>query len=294
MIEIDVSLCARRCCHGLQATDATSSGWAWWTSHVTSQPPPASHAADDPLHDPSSYGDAFADVYDQWYSTLEDDDFIQVLARQLPKRSARILELGVGTGRLVEKLRTVRPEHGDQIVGIDASEKMLAIAHDRGIHNVAQLVCGDFSQALPSGPFDAVFVGYNTLFNLPSETAIASCLSHVAKVLSPTGFFLTDLVIPNNTEEMEHSSLRTMPNGDVIKSVSYLNPTLRTISGYFAHLLDGVETKKRPWRVHFVMPHQLDELANRAGLVLAERTADGNGTVFTADSSRHISRYILR
>ena len=294
MIEIDVSLCARRRHHGLQATDATSSGWAWWTSDVTPQPPSTSRAAGDLTHDPSSYGDVFADVYDQWYSALEDDDFVQVLAHHLPNGSARILELGVGTGRLVHKLRTARPHQSDEIVGIDASEKMLAIARDRGTHNVAQLVCGDFSHALPAGPFDAVFVGYNTLFNLPSETAIASCMSLVAKVLSPTGFFLTDLVIPNSTEEIEHSSLRTMANGDVIKSVSHLNPTERTISGYFAHLENGVETAHRPWRVHFVMPHQLDDLAHRAGLVLAERTADGNGAEFTSDSSRHISRYILR
>ena len=294
MIEIDVSLCARRRHHGLQATDATSSGWAWWTSDVTPQPPPASRAAGEPSHDPSSYGDAFADVYDQWYSSLEDDDFVQVLTRHLPQEPARILELGVGTGRLVHKLLAARPHQSDEIVGVDASEKMLAIAHERGVHTMAELVCGDFSHALPAGPFDAVFVGYNTLFNLPSEAAIASCMSLVASVLSPTGFFLTDLVIPDTTEEIEHSSLRTMANGDVIKSVSHLNPTERTISGYFAHLENGVETAQRKWRVHFVMPHQLDQLANRAGLVLAERTADGNGTEFTADSSRHISRYILR
>jgi trans-aconitate methyltransferase len=194
----------------------------------------------------------------------------------------------------VDKLRAVRPHQSDEIVGVDASEKMLTIAHERGVHTMAELVCGDFSHALPAGPFDAVFVGYNTLFNLPSEAAIASCMSLVASVLSPTGFFLTDLVIPDTTEEIEHSSLRTMANGDVIKSVSHLNPTERTISGYFAHLENGVETAQRKWRVHFVMPHQLDELAIRAGLVLAERTADGNGTEFTADSSRHISRYILR
>lgn len=245
-------------------------------------------------YNPASYGDSFADVYDEWYSSLQDHDFVELLARLLPKTNARILELGVGTGRLLEKLHALRPDHQDSMVGVDASDKMLVIARTRGVGDIAELIVGDFSDDLPTGPFDAIFVGYNTLFNLPNEAAIASCLSHVAASLAPHGFFMTDLVIPLVTETDEHSIIRTMPNGDTVLSVSRLDPSTRTISGHFAHLVDGAETGRRPWHVHYVAPDELDALASHAGLTLAERTADGNGSEFSADASRHISRYVLR
>lgn len=242
---------------------------------------------------PSAYGDAFADIYDEWYATLTDDDFVAAIARRLPASPARVLELGVGTGRLIRKLVTQRKPIVDSFVGTDASEKMLEIAHRHGIDKIASLECSDFSRHVPSGPFDAVFVGYNTLFNLANENDIASCLALVAKVLAPHGFFMCDLVIPHGDDTEEFSEERTMANGDVVTSNSRHEPHSRRISGSFVqHTMNG-ESITRPWTVHYVLPHQLDDLASRAGLRLIERTADGNGAEFTADSSRHISTYVL-
>ena len=243
---------------------------------------------------PSAYGDAFADVYDEWYSTLTDDDFVTAVSRRLPVTSSRILELGVGTGRLIRKLSLKRSPMIDTYVGTDASEKMLNVARDNGISEIAELECSDFSRQLPPGPFDAVFVGYNTLFNLANENAIASCLDLVAQVLAPSGFFMCDLVIPHGDETEEFSEIRTMANGDVVTSTSRHDPQSRQISGSFIQHGANGDTVTRPWTVHYVLPHQLDSLAERAGLRLIERTENGNGEAFTPDSSRHISTYVLR
>jgi len=243
---------------------------------------------------PSAYGDAFADIYDEWYSTLTDDDFVAALARRLPDTSSRILELGVGTGRLIRKLMKQRAPIQDSFVGTDASERMLEIARLTDVGNIAELQLSDFSQTMPAGPFDAVFVGYNTLFNLPDEEAIAQCLSLVAQSLAIDGFFICDLVIPRGDDIEEFSEERTMANGDRVTSVSRHDPSRRHISGAFIHSSPLGETITRPWNVHYVAPHQLDQLAEQAGLRLIERTADGNGALFTNDSPRHISTYILR
>ncbi len=246
---------------------------------------------DKPL--PSAYGDAFADIYDEWYGALTDDDFVAALAGRLPSRSARVLELGVGTGRLIRKLMTHRAPVLDSFVGTDASEKMLDVARSNGIHEIATLECSDFSQQLPAGPFDAVFVGYNTLFNLPDEESLLMCLSVIVGSLASDGFFMCDLVIPRGESDEEFSEERIMANGDRVTSTSRHHPTTRTISGAFTHTTSDGESVIRPWNVHYVLPHHLDELAQRAGLQLVERTADGNGHPFTSDSSRHISTYIL-
>ena len=247
---------------------------------------------DQPL--PSAYGDAFADIYDEWYATLTDDDFISALVARLPEQPMRILELGVGTGRLVRKLVTARTPIRDHIVGTDASEKMLAIARHAGIEELAQLECGDFSAELPPGPFDAIFVGYNTLFNLPDEQSLQSCLSLVARSLTPEGFFMCDLVIPRGDELEEFSEQRVMANGDRVTSTSRHDPTMRHISGAFIHSTADGHSVTRPWSVHYVSPEQLDTCATQVGLHLEERKADGHGSPFTSDSSRHISTYILR
>jgi len=242
---------------------------------------------------PSAYGDAFADIYDEWYATLTDDDFVSAIARRLPTSPARVLELGVGTGRLIRKLVAQREPILDSFVGTDASEKMLNIARRNGIGEIASLECSDFSRQVPTGPFDAVFIGYNTLFNLANENDIASCLALVAKVLAPHGFFMCDLVIPHGNDTEEFSEVRTMANGDVVTSNSRHEPDCRRISGSFVQHTTNGDIVTRPWNVHYVLPHQLDDLASRAGLRLIERTADGNGAEFTTDSSRHISTYVL-
>ena len=53
----------------------------------------------------ASYGDAFADVYDDWYTGVTDAettaDMVVELARGAAgERRPRVLELAVGTGRL--------------------------------------------------------------------------------------------------------------------------------------------------------------------------------------------------
>ncbi|NBR68508.1 MAG: class I SAM-dependent methyltransferase, partial [Actinobacteria bacterium] len=115
---------------------------------------------------PSSYGDAFADVYDEWYRTLGDHDLVDALTRHLPPRPADVLELGVGTGRLLDRLVTARTGTTDRLTGVDTSGAMIDRAREVPSLANAELVIGDFSESLPGGEYDLVFCGYNTFFNL--------------------------------------------------------------------------------------------------------------------------------
>jgi hypothetical protein len=47
----------------------------------------------------------------------------------------------------------------------------------------------------------------------------------------------------------------------------------------------------KPFAMHYLWPEQIDEMAERAGLRLAERYADWHGTPFDAGSRQHISVY---
>ena len=252
-------------------------------------------ASDNPYgiegYDAATYGESFADVYDDWYTDLNDEDFISSVAASLPAHDAHILELGVGTGRLIRQLRTLRPHHNDTIIGVDSSEAMLAIARTAGLGANTTLLNMDFSQALPDGPFDAVFVGYNTFFNLPTTEAMQQCLTLVASRLKHGAFFHVDVVHPQPSGESDHMRIRTMTTGEVVLSISRHDEEGQRITGQFVQFTNGQQTRLRPYSVRYVNPQQLDDLAQTAGLRLFSRHADGNQTPIAPDSDRHVSRY---
>jgi len=86
-----------------------------------------------------------------------------------------VLEIGVGTGRLLSQVRATRR------VGVDASLEMLAQARKRA---GLELVCADAHQ-LPfdAQSFDAVIAGKGVFRYLRGEDAFAEC----ARVLRPGG-----------------------------------------------------------------------------------------------------------
>jgi ubiquinone/menaquinone biosynthesis C-methylase UbiE len=254
-----------------------------------------SYAADAPFgiagYTETTYGDSFADVYDDWYADLDDADFMVGMVATLPAHNARILELGVGTGRLITQLLEQRSQYTDTIIGVDSSEAMLAVARNRSFPSNVELVCGDFSRTLPDGPFDAIFVGYNTLFNLPDTPALLSCLALVSERLSPNGLFHVDAVMPLPDEVGDNVTVRTMTTNEVVLSISSHNADEQRITGQFVQFVHGGQTRLRPWAVRYWTPEQLDTHASTHGLTLLSRHSDGSGTQFTSSSPRHVSRY---
>lgn len=242
-------------------------------------------------YDASSYGDAFADVYDDWYTDLDDSDFIGFMTDVLPEGPASILELGVGTGRLMERLIRSRGGIADRVIGVDSSDKMLDVARRRLATSGASLVHGDFSISIPRGPHDLVFVGYNTLFNLPDESAVSSCFTTVAAHLAPGGSFCIDAVSPVSVDGGDDVTVRTMTSGEVVLAITRHDIGDQRITGQFVQFTDGERVRLRPWVVRYFTPTQLDDIADRTGLRLIERHADGHGAPYTPESPRHISRY---
>lgn len=242
-------------------------------------------------YDASTYGDSFAEVYDQWYESLDDADFLESIVSSLPRESVRVLELGVGTGRLMTQWLSLRPTFGDTIVGIDSSAAMLQIAHEKNFPASISFICGDFATDIPIGPFDVVFIGYNTLFNVPDESALQNCISRVARALTPSGSLYIDAVIPNSTEASTHESIQTMATGEKVLATSHHDPLSQRITGTFTHLGPEHGSQVRSWAVRYFTPAQLDAIAEQSGLTLITRYADGRQTAFTSHSHRHVSRY---
>lgn len=239
----------------------------------------------------STYGDSFADVYDDWYQNLNDTDFVQSIVRDLPTSPVRVLELGVGTGRLVRQFLTHRASAADSYVGVDSSEAMLTVARAQRFPAHVHIERADFSEFIPRGPFDAIFVGYNTLFNLPNELAVQRCFTLVCEQLAPSGHFYVDVVRPVDSDNADHRTIRHMNTDEVVLSESTHDAQQQRITGRFIQFSRNQNVRIRPYSVRYFSPEQLDAMAEKAGLHLVKRSEDGNGTMFTLDSPRHVSKY---
>jgi SAM-dependent methyltransferase len=247
-----------------------------------------------PGYFPTSYGDGFADVYDEWYPGADDtaaavaflDDLATAAAGGAP---ARVLELAAGTGRLAVPLSA---RH--QVTGLDVSAAMLGRLAAADPHRAVTIVTGDMADAAvyPSGPFDLVVVAYNSLFMLTEPDAQQACFAAVAGVLAPGGAFVVEAFVPRSPPPSGSDvALRSMRVGRVVLAVSSADPATQQIDGQYIDLADGEPVRLRPWRIRYTTPAQLDEMAGTVGMRPAERYEDVARHPFRPASDRHVTVY---
>ena len=238
-------------------------------------------------YDDTSYGDGFADVYDDWYGGISDVEATATTLAELAEHGA-VLELGVGTGRLALPLAA----RGVEVHGVDTSPAMLArLAAKPGAEGVRAVV-GDMVDGLPAGPFRVVVVAYNTFFNLLTAERQRACFAAVAARLAPGGRFVIEAFVPDPAHEPVRSiTVRSVTVERVVLSVSTADPAAQTAEGQYIDITEAGGVRLRPWSIRWATPEQLDEMAAAAGLVLEARWAGFDRSPFVADSPRHVSIY---
>ena len=237
-------------------------------------------------YEPSTYGESFADVYDDWYADVSDASATVRVVRELAG-SGSILELGVGTGRLAIPLA----ESGSPVVGVDASQAMLEIlaakAGEAAIVTVeADMAALDRSSAVTAhAPFALAFAAFNTFFNLPSDAAQDACLAGCADVLADGGRLVIEGFVPPSAGLSDGGvSVREVTSDAAVLTVSTHDDAAQLIRGHHIEMRADGNTM-RPWLIHYRTPAQLDASTAAAGFVLEQRWADWHRTPF--DPARH-------
>jgi SAM-dependent methyltransferase len=238
-------------------------------------------------YDESTYGERFADVYDEWYLGISDVDATVAALVQLAAGGA-VLELGIGTGRLAIPLAMT----GLDVHGVDASEAMLAQLRAKPGAESVTAVFGDMAEDLPRGPFTLAFVAYNTFFGLPNEARQRACFAAVAEVLRPDGRFVIEAFVPEAPPRSGSLvEVRHLTADRVVLTASVHLPDEQRAEGQFIELTESGGVRLRPWSVRYASPDQLDEMAAGAGFSLERRTADWEGAPFDETSAHHVSVY---
>lgn len=245
--------------------------------------------------DATTYGEAFADVYDDWYGDVSDVEATVTRVVSLAGPGGRVLELGVGTGRLAVPMA----EAGLAVTGVDSSAAMLERLAARPGGMAVRALCGDMATDLPDGPFDVVLVAYNTIFNLLDDGAQERCFAAVAERLRAGGAFVVEAFVPDEgapsgdrrARPASVVGVRSLAADRVVLSISRTDSVAQRAEGQFVELTEAGGVRLRPWSIRWRTPTELDEIATAAGLTMESRTADMEGTPFGPDSEQHVTVY---
>jgi SAM-dependent methyltransferase len=237
---------------------------------------------------PSSYGDGFADVYDEWYRGLSDVDATVEALLELARHGA-VLELGVGTGRLAIPFAVAGADRDITVCGIDTSAAMLDVMRAKPGADLVDVHLGDMVDEMPDGPFVMVFVAYNTLFNLADRDRQARCFRSGADRLVPGGRFVVEAFVPDDSRDGAAVTVRSMTADRVVLSVSIHDRAQQLAEGQFVELTESAGVRLRPWSIRYAPPAELDAMAAAAGLQLEHRWSGFGDGDFRDGDERHVS-----
>jgi SAM-dependent methyltransferase len=237
-----------------------------------------------------SYGDAFADVYDDWYADITDLDTTVAFLAGLAGPEGAVLELGVGTGRLAVPLARLV----GSVTGIDSSRRMLDALASADADRTVVSVHGDMVDQAPEGPFDVVVAAYNTVFNLTTADRQQACFDRITSCLRPGGSFVVEAFVPRTDQDERRGSsvtVRSLAVDRVVLSASVHDTVAQTAEGQFVEFTEAGGVRLRPWSIRWAGPDELDAMALTSGLVRTERWGDYDRRPFDTSSERHVTVY---
>jgi SAM-dependent methyltransferase len=203
--------------------------------------------------------------------------------------SGRALEFAIGTGRVAVPLS----ERGVAVTGIELSRPMIDKLRTKLDEATIPVVCGDMATASAPGEFSLVYLVFNTISNLLTQSEQVACFRNAARHLAPGGRFVIELWVPD---------LRRLPPGQQATvwqiETGYIgldtyDVVHQQVVSHHVRFGDGREAQifRSPHR--YIWPAELDLMGELAGFALESRTADWTGATFSADSRSHVSVYRL-
>jgi SAM-dependent methyltransferase len=236
---------------------------------------------------PSTYGDSIAPEYDQLYGTLFDvEGAVDFLAETAG--SGPVLELGIGTGRLAIPL----VERGINLQGVDSSNEMVSKLRSKPGGEDIPVIMGDFSTAELGGPYDLIFIAFNTLFAILSQDEQVAVFERVGDALNPGGVFVVEAFVPDPNRFQQHQTVRadSVSLDEIRLDVSRHDPLSQRVDAQ--HLfISAAGIKMYPVVIRYAWPSELDLMARLAGLRLKDRYSSWKREPFVSDSTGHVSVY---
>jgi SAM-dependent methyltransferase len=235
--------------------------------------------------DPRLYGARWAENYDEWHAGMMDDDGAVAKLAELAG-DGPLLEFGVGTGRLAVPLA----EKGHDVVGVDVSEDMLAQLTKKT--GAVTTIVGDMTTVRVDREFTVAFIAFNSILVLPTQEDQVRLFRNAAAHLGSGGRFVLETMVVVGAKPGDKGSFRVarIENDRLTVVAGMIDPVTQFHTGMWA-VLEPAGTKFYPIHGRGVTHHEMDLMAQLAGLELEHRWGDWKEAPFTGSSTAHISIY---
>ncbi|MCX4909694.1 bifunctional 2-polyprenyl-6-hydroxyphenol methylase/3-demethylubiquinol 3-O-methyltransferase UbiG [Streptomyces sp. NBC_00878] len=232
------------------------------------------------------YDKKLASVYDRMYQSDSEIRLAVEFISSQASPGSRILELGIGTGRIAIPLA----EHGFRLHGIDGSPAMLEKLRERDPEGRIDVTAGDFTKEGTGLEFDLVTIVLNTFFMAVTKEQQIGCLTRVREQLAPAGRFVLEAFDPAPFHGMTKPefSMRHLDEHSVMLDTFTVDRSRQLLVGTHT-IIDGGPPSTTQHVLRYAFPYELDLLAELAGLKLVERWGGWCREPFTHGSPRHVS-----
>ena len=234
-----------------------------------------------------SFDDSNAARYDELAQRGDETAAVSFL-EQLAG-GGRVLELGIGTGRIALPLAAT----GLTVDGIDLSEPMVAELRAKPGGDRLDVSIGDFVDIARPGRYDLVYVVFNSFFNLLTQDEQVRSFGSVAEHLTDEGVFVIEAFVPTfllRLEQDQYVHAEAIRADEVRLDLLRHDGATQTIEENHVSLSTaGVEFN--PVVQRYAWPAELDLMARMAGLCLQDRWGGWSGERFTSSSELHVSVY---
>lgn len=209
-----------------------------------------------------NYGDAIADLYDEWYGRILDHRPIIDWIRSHTPSGASVLELGVGTGRVAIPVA----QAGYETFGIDASSRMLERLGCKPGGEAVATIHADMSNFAISKRFELIYCPFNTFPQLTDVAAQIECVKTAHAHTTDTGKLVIENEFPDlarfTNNQVAH--VWEVSSGRAIVELSELDIVNQRIRSQYV-VLSASGTRLLPEELRYVWPSELALYAKLAG-----------------------------
>ena len=236
-----------------------------------------------------------SDLWDERTAAAYDEESAEMFAPEvLDPAVALLAELAgagrpsssaIGTGRVAIPLH----QRGVPVSGIELSPHMVVELRRKVDDSTIPVALGDMATTVVPGSFTLVYVVWNSISNVRTQSEQVAVFANAARHLAPGGRFVVELWIP---------PLRRLPPGQLAAPFdvseghlgfdTYDLVTQQCTSHHYQRLAGG-EVTYSAGNHRYIWPSECDLMARLAGLELEDRYADWRGSPFTSDSEGHVS-----
>jgi ubiquinone/menaquinone biosynthesis C-methylase UbiE len=208
---------------------------------------------------PSDY-DPIAGIYDPWSRSVTED--VEFYVEQAIASGGPVVELAVGTGRIAVPVA----EAGIDVIGVDRSEGMLAVARDfareRGVTERLDLRQGDLRRPPVDERVPLVLIPFRSLLHMQNEDDRLAALAAAYELLEPGGRLVFDVFAPA-TDDIEATHGRWIEREPGIFERAVWDKDARTLT-LSVRGGESASTMSLSW----LSPPEWSELIERSGFEL--------------------------